>query len=78
MKSSPSHTHEPHKDLALEQAIGDARSRAKKLPNGMVTLVLCKLEGVVAYHRVKVDRLTEEEWERLMQEMPSRVREVRR
>lgn len=57
-------------DLGLEQALGDAKARAKKLPYGRVILVITKLDGVVASHRVEIDRLTEEDIASVMTAKP--------
>jgi len=69
--SKPTHT-------AVDQVIGDVRAALKSLgPHGRLVLTVEAFDGALV-HRVERSRLTEEDWVRLMEEPPRRVREVGR
>lgn len=62
-------------DLELEEALDDVRRRARRMTTGRLYLELHRLGGVTVEHRIREDRTTERDVERVMQEPPQvRVR----
>jgi hypothetical protein len=57
-------------DLELLQAIGEMKAKVKANPTGRIFLEVGTLHGVVVYHRMKADRMTEDEWARMQREVP--------
>ena len=53
-----------------EHAFGEAKAAERRLKCGRVILTIEKFDGVVIYHRVETEYLTERDLDRLMRERP--------
>lgn len=57
-------------DLELLQTIGELKAGVKANPTGRLFIEIGTLRGVVVYHRINRDRMTEDEWARMQREVP--------
>lgn len=57
-------------DDGLELAIADLRRYCQRLPDGTVTLRVIRRECMTLEHDLDVDRLTPEDYDRLMRQRP--------
>lgn len=60
-------------DVGLEEALKDLRARKRRCPRGCLDLRLVVEDGLVAYHRITVEKLTEEDLERVMKQPAGRT-----
>jgi hypothetical protein len=58
------------RDPGLEETIGDIRARAGRRCHGRITVVIEIVDGEVSRRRVEESAMTEEDYDRLMQERP--------
>jgi len=61
-------------DLDLEKAIADLRGYCSRLAHGRVILTVARHDGHTYGHELEVERLTTEDWERMMRELPRKQR----
>jgi hypothetical protein len=58
------------KPPALTMLFGDLEVRMRRLGRGTVTVTVAVLDGLPAWHRAQEERLTEDDWRRLMESRP--------
>lgn len=60
----------PKRPPAMTSLLGDLEARIRRLGRGTVVVTIGVLGGLPAWHRTQEERMTEDDWRRLMCEPP--------